>query len=258
VKFQLLPSSFDNTGLASARQHLACFVVDDRVAIDAGSLAFSASDVQREKVRDVLLTHAHLDHIAGLPLFLDDLFSVLEEPLKVHATQEIIDVLERDIFNWSIYPRFSELSNDFGPIVEYVPFSTNGEFSVAHLSVRAIRVNHRVPSVGFVVSDGCTRIAVTGDTANMDEFWDDLNAGERPDVLLIECAFPDALASLAEVSHHLTPSRLKEELEKFSHNGIPVYAINLKPMYREEIIAELESLAIDGLEILEVGRVYDW
>lgn len=258
MKFQLLPSSFDENGLASARQHLACFVVDDRVAVDAGSLAFSANDTQREKIRDVLLTHAHLDHIAGLPLFLDDLFSVLKEPVKIHATQEIIDVLERDIFNWSIYPRFSELSNEHGAIVKYVPFDINGEFPVAHLNVRAIKVNHRVPSVGFDISDGEKRIAITGDTANMDEFWEDLNSRPKPDVLLIECAFPDSLADLAEVSHHLTPSRLKTELNKFNHTGMPVYAINLKPMYREEIVAELNAIAIDGLQILEVGVVYDW
>jgi hypothetical protein len=49
MKLQLLPSTFDENGCASARQHLACFVVDDCVAIDAGSLAMAASPAQKNK-----------------------------------------------------------------------------------------------------------------------------------------------------------------------------------------------------------------
>ena len=77
MKVQLLPSTFDESGKASSRQHLPCFVIDDVVAIDAGSLAMACTDQQRANIRDIVLSHAHLDHIAGLPLFIDDLYSVL-------------------------------------------------------------------------------------------------------------------------------------------------------------------------------------
>src|SRR5437868_1212719 len=100
MKVQLLPSTIDENGRASARQHMLTMVIDDRVAIDAGCLAFSCSDVQRAQIRDIILTHTHLDHIAGLPLFIDDLFATLTEPVTVHATRQMIDILERDIFNW--------------------------------------------------------------------------------------------------------------------------------------------------------------
>lgn len=258
MKFQLLPSSFDENGLASARQHLACFIIDDRVAIDAGSLAQSASERHRREVRDIILTHAHLDHIAGLPLFVDDLFSVLDGPVSVHATAEIIEVLERDVFNWSIYPRFSELSNDNGPVLKYVPFDPGTEFSVAHLKIVGVNVNHRVPSVGFMISDGRTRIAITGDTAGMEGFWEAVNAGAKPDALLIECAFPDELDDLAEVSHHLTPARLQDELKKFEHAATPIFIINVKPMFREKVVDQIKDLGIYNLEVLEVGKIYEW
>ena len=74
MKIQLLPSTLDHKGCATARQHLSCFVIDDCVAIDAGSLAMSTTAEQKELIRNVVLTHAHLDHVAGLPLFIDDLF----------------------------------------------------------------------------------------------------------------------------------------------------------------------------------------
>lgn len=258
MKFQLLPSSFDENGAPSRRQHLACFVIDDRVAIDAGCLGQSVSAAQRQQVRDVVLTHAHLDHIAGLPLFLDDLFSVLEAPVRIHATPEVINILERDIFNWSIYPRFSELSNDHGAILQYVPFQTGSEFEVAHLNFHAINVNHLVPTVGFIVSDEKTSIVMTGDTAGLDEFWRTVNKRPAPDAVLIECAFPDELTDLAEVSHHLTPSLLKSELAKFAHPGTPVYVVNIKPMFLEKVVREIEGLNIGNLQVLDVGRVYEW
>ena len=257
MKFQLLPSTFDEQGRASRRQHYACFVVDDLVAIDAGSLAVATSAGQRENIRDVVLTHAHLDHVAGLPLFIDDLFATVEEPIRIHATREVIEILERDIFNWSIYPRFSELTNEYGAIMEYRPFETEREFAVKHLKVKAVGVNHKVPSVGFLFSDGRTKLALTGDTAEMDRFWEVVN--DEPDLsaVMVECAFPDELVNLAGISHHLTPILLQRELAKLKQD-CPVYVVNIKPMYCEQVVAQLASLNIENLQVLEVGKVYEW
>jgi hypothetical protein len=44
VRFQLLPSTFEENGRASPRQHLTCFVIDDTIAFDAGSLAMAEPD----------------------------------------------------------------------------------------------------------------------------------------------------------------------------------------------------------------------
>ena len=258
MKFQLLPSTFDENGTASAKQHLACFIIDDQVAIDAGSLAMACSDLQRANVRDVVLTHAHLDHIAGLPLFIDDLYSTLTEPIRVHAAKEVIEVLERDIFNWSVYPRFSELKNATGRVMEYHPFAIGSEFTVRHLKVRSATVNHQVPSAGFIISDEGTTVAISGDTSKMDEFWDAANAQEGLSVLLIECAMPNELQDLADMSHHLTPNALVTELAKFKCKNCPIFIINIKPSYRDSIVAQIGKLGLENVEIMEVGRVYDW
>lgn len=258
MKVKLLPTTFDQNGCASPRQHFCCFVIDDRVAIDAGSLAMATTDEQKQSIRDVVLTHAHLDHIAGLPLFIDDLFATLENPVCVYATREVIDILERDIFNWDVYPRFSELQNKHGEVMEYEPFEDGREFTAAHLKIKAVKVNHKVPTVGFVISDGSSKIAVSGDTAEMDGFWQTVNAEEKLDALLIECAFPNDLQELACASHHLTPKNLQRELAKFAHRECPVFVINLKPMYCEKIVGELAELEIENLHVLRVGQIYEW
>jgi ribonuclease BN (tRNA processing enzyme) len=258
VKLKLLPSSFEKNGSASARQHLTCFLIDDVVAIDAGSLAMAISDEERPAIHDVVLTHAHLDHIAGLPLFIDDQFSSVEQPIRIHATSEVIEVLERDIFNWSIYPRFSELENSNGPVIEYRPFEQGTEFTVGHLAIRSIAVNHKVPCSGFVISDSSSTIAITGDTAGMDSFWESLTDTHKLDALLIECAFPNELEELAGMSHHLTPKQLGRELEKFKLDGCPIFAINIKPAYRQAVVEQIGELGIAGLSVLEIGKSYQW
>jgi hypothetical protein len=115
-----------------------------------------------------------------------------------------------------------------------------------------------VPSFGYLISDGAATIALSGDTAEMDGFWDAVNATQDLSAILLECAFPNELKELARVSHHLTPDGLSVELAKRTQTDCPVYIANLKPMYRDVIVRELAELGIPNLEIVEVGEVYEW
>lgn len=258
MRIQLLPSTFDAQGVATLEQRLTCFLIDDCVAVDAGSIAIALTNEQRPKVKDIIVTHPHLDHIASLPIFIDDLYPTLKEPVRVHATPEVIALLERDVFNWNVYPRFSDLKNDYGPVMQYVPVPLGTPFKVAHLSVTAVEVNHIVPTVGLVVSDGKKSVAFSSDTAETEEFWKIVNEMKGLDALLIEASFPDRMAKLAEVSRHFTPASLHEELKKLNHNGMDIMAVHLKPTYREEIIAELKALNIPNLSVMEPGKIYSW
>jgi cAMP phosphodiesterase len=259
VKIQLLTSTFDGTGQATPEQRLSCYVIDDRVAVDAGSIALSITDAQRQSVRDIIVTHPHMDHIATLPIFIDDLFGELAEPIRIHATQEVIDVLEKDIFNWTVYPRFSELKNDKSKVMEYVPFRVGEEFRVDHLRVRAVNVNHIVPTVGLIVTDSEHTIAFSSDTAETEEFWQLVNSTPRIEALLIEASFPNYLAELAEVSRHFTPASLKKELRKMKkHKDADILTVHIKPSYREQVVEELSALKIPKLQVMNPGQTYEW
>ncbi len=258
MKIQLLPSTFAEDGCATLEQRLTCFLIDDRVTIDAGSIALATTAEQRRTIRDIIVTHPHMDHIASMPIFIDDLFATLEEPIRVHATQEVIDALERDVFNWTVYPRFSELSNEHGPVMEYKPFRVGEEFQAAHLSITAVNVNHIVPTVGMIVSDGKTTVAFSSDTAETEEFWALVNRTPHIDALLIEASFPNSMAQLAEVSRHFTPESLSRDLGKLCHNGLDILTVHLKPAYRETIVKELLALEIPKLQVMEPGRIYEW
>ena len=258
MRVQLLPSTFDQEGQATLEQRLTCFLIDETVAVDAGSIALALSTEQREKVRDIIITHPHMDHIASLPIFIDDLYPTLQRPIRIYATQVVVDLLERDIFNWNVYPRFSELKNDYGPVMEYVPVPVGEEFQVAHLKVTVVPVNHIVPTIGLMVSDGKSTVAFSSDTSETVEFWDMINRAPTLNALLIETSFPDSMAQLAEVSRHFTPASLGRELGKLNHNGLDILAVHIKPAYRDTIIEELAALNIAGLGVMLPGKTYEW
>jgi cAMP phosphodiesterase len=258
MRIQLLPSTFDSQGHATFEQRLTCFLIDECVAVDAGSIALALNADQRKSVRDIIVTHPHMDHIASLPIFIDDLFETLKSPVRVYATPEVIGLLERDIFNWNVYPRFSELKNEFGPVMEYVPIPAGEEFKIAHLTARAVPVNHIVPTIGLLVSDGKSTVAFSSDTSETDEFWKVINSAPSLNALLIEASFPDSMAKLAEVSRHYTPASLQRDLRKLNHNGLDILAVHIKPAYRQMVIDELNALGISKLGVMEPGKVYNW
>jgi ribonuclease BN (tRNA processing enzyme) len=259
MKIELLPSSFDDRGRATLEQRLTCFLIDDRVAIDAGSIALALNKTQRQTVRDIIVTHSHIDHIASLPIFVDDLFALLDAPVRIHATEEVIQLLERDVFNGRVYPRFSELRNDRGCHgMEYLPFRTGEEFQVAHLRITAVLVNHIVPTVGLVVSDGRSTVAFSSDTAETETFWGLVNSIPKVDALLIEASFPNSMWRLAGAAKHLTPASMGKELQKLESNSIDIMAVHLKAAYRDTLIEELGALGIPKLRVMEPGRTYTW
>lgn len=258
MKIQLLPSTFDRNGRSTPEQRLTCYIIDDHVAVDAGSIALALTDAQHETVRDVIVTHPHIDHMATLPIFIDDHFAQLTEPVRVHATAEVIELLERDVFNWTVYPRFSQLKNDTCFVMEYVPFRPREEFQVAHLRITAVPVNHIVPTVGLVVSDGTMTVAFSSDTAATEEFWQVVNGRSGVAALFIESSFPNEMSKIAEVSGHLTPAGLGAELRKLWRNDLDVLAVHLKPTYRETLLQELDALGVERLSAMLPGRDYEW
>ena len=258
MQIQLLPSSFDSRGGASPAQRLTCFVIDDRVTIDAGSIGIALSDAQQRSIRDVIVTHPHMDHIASLPIFVDDLFGELNGPVRIHATSEVIDLLKADVFNDTVYPKFDLLKNAHGHVMKYVPFEIGREFKVAHLTCTAALVNHIVPTIGLLVSDGATTVAFSSDTAETEDFWRVVNQAKNLHALFIEASFPDSMDGLAKASKHLTPASLRNELKKLNHNGMDILAVHLKPAYREKVVAELNQLKIDKLQVMEPGKIYEW
>jgi len=237
-------------------QRLTSYVLDDVLAVDAGSLALGLNAFQREHVRDIVITHSHMDHIATLPIFIDELFGILKAPIRIHATEGVIELLESHIFNNEAYPRFSQLSNSHGAVMVYCPLPLGKPVEIAHFQITAVAVNHPVPTVGLVVSDGCSTVVFGSDSAETDEIWALANRSVNLKAVLVEASYPNEWEALAQRSGHLTPASLKAELQKLQAQEVPILAVGLKPSCREAIIQELGELGDGRISVMDPGREY--
>ncbi len=235
------------------RHKTTCFLLDETVALDAGALTSSLSLEALLKVDHVVLSHSHFDHVKDVPLMADLLVGRRRRPVKVHASTECAQTLRDSVFNGRLWPDFTRIPNPESPVLELVPFAPTRSFRAGKLTFRPVPVCHPVESVGFVVSDGKSELAVSGDTGPTVEFWRRVNAAKHLKALMVEVSFPNELQGLADVSGHLTPNTLATELAKLDRNGFPVLLYHLKPAYAAALRREVAALKLPGVRVLKVG-----
>jgi ribonuclease BN (tRNA processing enzyme) len=238
------------------RHRTTCFLVDGKLAIDAGALTASLSLEELLRVDDIVLTHSHFDHVKDVPLLSDLLVGRRETPVRVHASTACARTLRESVFNDELWPDFTRIPDQQTPVIEIRPFDPSRPFRIGKYTVAPVPVDHPVESVGFVLSDGRSAIAISGDTGPTTRFWKKVNAQRRLDALLVELSFPNALQGLADVSGHLTPQTLAGELAKLDRNGVPVLLYHLKPAHMAELKRELAKLALPNVRVLKRGDAF--
>jgi cAMP phosphodiesterase len=235
------------------RHRTTCFLVDGRLAIDAGALTASLPLERLLEVDDIVLTHSHFDHVKDVPLLSDLLVGRRRTPVRVHASTACARTLRESVFNDELWPDFTRIPDDRAPVLEIHAFDPSRPFKIGKYTVSPVPVSHPVESVGFVLSDGRSAIAISGDTGPTSRFWKRVNAEKRLKALLVELSFPNALQDLADLSGHLTPRTLVGELEKLDRNGFPVLLYHLKPAHHAELKRELARLALPNVRVLARG-----
>lgn len=232
-------------------------LVDDDVLIDCGTGVGDLSLDELLRVDHVFLTHSHLDHIAGLPLLIDSVGDRRNHPLTVHATEATLEILRTHIFNWAIWPDFSEIPDAGHPHMRYDGI---GVFQPVNLNGRrftALPANHTVPAVGYRLDSGAGSLVLSGDTGPCPEFWRAVNAIDNLRFLIVETAFSNGESRLARVSKHLCPSMLAGELARLTRPA-EIYVTHLKPGQVEQTMREIEAgLADYHLKMLEHDQVFE-
>lgn len=193
-------------------------LIDDTLLIDAGTGVGDLALPEMRLIQHVVLTHSHLDHVCGLAFMADNLFDLIDAPIQVHATEATLQAVRDHIFNWTIWPDFSQLPTPEQALIRWRPMTPGQPLQMGSgLSVTSFEVLHTVPAVGVAVQGPRGTFAFSGDTTATDKLWDALNALPRLDLLMIEIAFPDEDAALAATSKHFSPAALGQELSKLKH-----------------------------------------
>ncbi len=229
-----------------------CFLVDDRLAIDAGALTSALTLEQMSAIDDILLTHSHFDHVKDLPMFSDLVVATREAPVTIHSNRECIDALKENLFNGQLWPDFTRIPSAKKPTFKMRPFKSGATVKVGPYEVKSVPVSHTVETCGYLISDGRSTMAISGDTGPTEKFWQVLNKTEGVKVLLLECSFPDSMQDLAKISGHFTPATLARELEKFDRRGCEVLLYHLKPAFVDQLKRELKPLPVRVLELSDV------
>jgi ribonuclease BN (tRNA processing enzyme) len=256
MRVVLVPSSVTKTGLGP-HQYLTSYVINDAVAIDAGSLGSFLSPTEQGRVKDVFITHSHIDHIAGLPVFIENVYEGKPDCVTVHATREVLDTLQKDIFNDRVWPDFVWLSSAKAPFLRLSELVPNQPVEVAGLRITPVPVNHVVPTCGFIVEDDATTLVFPSDTGPTSAIWEQANAAANLKAVFLEATFPNSMTWLADVAKHHTPATFGREVAKLTR-PTKVVAVHIKPRYRDEVVRELEALKLPDFVIAEAGRTYEF
>ncbi|WP_341743586.1 3',5'-cyclic-nucleotide phosphodiesterase [Azonexus hydrophilus] len=227
-------------GIGGAAQRTTALLLDRDILIDAGSGVGDLSMDALCRIDHVCLTHAHLDHIAFLPLLVDTVAGMRQTPLTVHAPAAVIEALQRHVFNGTIWPDFSRLPTTDAPFMRYRELSLGQVLRLGERTILPLPVDHSVPAAAYRIDSGQASLVFSGDTGPCDAFWQAVNAIDNLRILIIECAFPDRERDLAVLSKHFCPSMLADGLAKLER-ACDLYITHLKPGQAEATLAEVES-----------------
>jgi cAMP phosphodiesterase len=231
-------------------------LIDDEVLIDAGTGIGDLPIADLRRIRHVFLTHAHLDHVAGLPMLVDSVFEEnLAEPLTVYGRKETLAAIRDHLFNDVIWPDFARLPAADNPVLRYRAVSPGDTVTIDHRDFHAVDVRHSVPSLGFTVRNSGGAFAVSGDTRSNETLWPVLNACPDLKLLVIEVSFPDELEQLANDAGHYCPRTLSRDLQRLVHQP-DIWLTGMKPGEENRILEQVLAQVPDRrIRMLERGTV---
>ena len=240
------------SGGIGAGARTSAMLVDDDVLIDAGTGIGDLALAELQPIRHVFITHAHLDHIAGLPFLVDSVFDEdFATPVTVYAREETLRAIQDHLFNDVIWPDFARLPTQEHPMLRYRVCSPGDTVSIGHRDFYAVDVLHSVPSLGYTVQNSGGVFAVSGDTKTNETLWPVLNACEDLKVLVIEVSFPDEMEQLG----HYCPRTLKRDLERLRHDP-EIWLTGMKPGEEARILKQVVAAAPDkNIQMLSRGTI---
>lgn len=252
MKIKVL-GAFGSEGLG---QRPSAFLVNDRTLVDAGTVPAALTVDEQLAIEHALVSHPHLDHVAGLAFLTDTLAGAgVGRPVTAASVEPVVQALRSHAFNNVLWPDFTAIPSPESPVLRFRTLAEEAEQRVGDLWVTPVAVDHTVPTVGFIVHDGETGFVYSGDTGPTDALWRAARGLRGLKAVILECAFPNRLDGLAAAAKHLTPALVQREMDRIPKD-LPVWIFHLKPQFQQETCEELARIDPARLQILEQGKTY--
>ncbi len=164
------------------------------ILFDAGSGIYRLQQYAASPNLQIFLSHAHLDHICGLPALLGLAPRCGIERTSVHALPATIEAVQKHLFSPALFPA--------EPPFQWHPLSDGTPVEVAAGGrLQAFSLDHPGGSTGFRIDwPGHSLAYVTDTTASPDADYVERIGGV--DLLLHECNFNRAQADWARRTGH--------------------------------------------------------
>jgi ribonuclease BN (tRNA processing enzyme) len=235
------------------------FLINNDTLLDAGTIALTLTHAEQKKVKNILVSHAHADHIGALPFYAVNIVSNTGEGVKIHGSAFTINAIKKHLMNGVLWPDFTNINN-FGknPIFSYVALTPGKWYNIGGYRVKQIPVHHTIPTNGFIIGHKNRYIVYSGDTKETSAIWKEAaKLGSRLKAVFVECSFPDKVRFLADVSAHLVPATIGGELKKLGPKQKPkVFVYHLKPEYIKEIKADLKKIKGYKITVVDEKKTY--
>ena len=169
---------------AYVRTEGAAFLVDT-----PPEMRLAALELGIVKVDAVVVTHCHMDHIAGF----DDVRRVntlngspgpdgkiVGAPMPCYGAPETLDGLRK------VFPYITDHANEqglFRPMIEFTP--VEGAFAIGDATLTPLPVEHGPRTNGYLIESGGARLAYVSDCAAIPETTLELMGGV--DMLVLDC-----------------------------------------------------------------------
>lgn len=193
-------------------------------AIDLKSLKGISEEIQRKQIKGYLISHAHLDHVAGLIIN-----SPADAAKNIYGLPSVLNILRDKYFTWDAWANFANEGEKpqlkkytYFPLLEGNSYPLDG----TDMKVKAFELSHGNPykSTAFLISHNDSYILYLGDTGadeieksdKLAKLWQDIapliSAGELKAIFL-EVSFPNEQPD-KQLFGHLTPKLFYNEMSK--------------------------------------------
>jgi ribonuclease BN (tRNA processing enzyme) len=242
-------------GGESPECRLTCLLIEGRVALDAGSLTQTLPIDRQREVHSILLSHSHMDHTSALPFFIENVYGQSAGAIDLYASEATIYAIRKYLFNNATWPDFTRLPNHLLPAVRFHEIRSGEPVEIEGVRFTPVPVDHLVPTHGFLIEKDGAAVLWSSDTGPTQRLWEVANTTRNLQAVCLDTSFDNSLQRVADLSLHLTPRTLQEELRKLSVD-VPVLLHHLKPPCIARIHEEVRALGNPSVDFLQQGRVY--
>ncbi len=236
---------------------MTCLLINDTIALDAGSLSQALPIERQAQINSILLSHSHIDHTSSIPFFIENVFGRRPRTIDIYSSSATEYAIRKHLFNNATWPDFTRLPNHLLPAVKFHELQDETPFEIDGVRFTPIPVDHPVPTHGFLIEQHGKAVLWSSDTGPTLRLWQIANGVRNLKAVCVDTSFDNSLQEIADVSYHLTPRTLEREIRKLEIK-VPVLLHHLKPPYVKAIREEIKQLRNPDIDYLEQGKVYDF